>query len=706
MSDTTTTTANKNDSHARENFAIPTILGNAYPPELPNDVALNMPATEDTLGLIKVGNNLSIRPDGTLDAASGPGGGVATIKAGEGIAVDATDPNNPEVKATAASDTELGSIKVGNNLSMRPDGTLDAASGPGGGISTIKAGEGIAVDATDPNNPIVSALPVALPVANELTLGAIKVGANLSITEDGTLSGTPTGGAVAQVVSGAGIKVDSTDPTKPIVSASIASISSVGVVKVGSGLNVTDDGTISVTAVPSNNVIKILEGNNTQYTIKEEDVNLDLIFNASTSNPLIFVDGNLNYKQGSLIRVTVNSATAAQFIGINNCMLNTGGVGGGRAAGTSLFYSNNRREDYANPFSQQQAELLCISPTKWILKGNIMQMGSPYVESVTVVPDVYTPGQVLITTSPYGEDFARLFNVNYVATPVGSIKKPPVVTGSKQGSAFNKLQPPFLLKDLVEDYTYDFTVTYTTVKIPGDPPPYIEYQSINTIRFKVPGSIPKKPLNIKVKGMRGSKTLFTMDPQGYAPVWATIQAEVITENNKCITQNGDSTFVSCGFNNIDNSPYFKDCYSFNVDQFPSILPSGDKAANYNNCKVRIRLVTPGGVVGVESDQFIVNFKDGFVPPALKIKSIDKFTKVVLFDWIAPEPNYDTDKCQFLFQIFQGDTLKSTQTLRWSDTDCAFSGDYNTDYYASLSDDTYGVVGAPGPKIGFRIPAPF
>ena len=704
MSDTTTNTAQKAGSHARENFAIPTILGNAYPPELPNDVALNMPATEDKLGLIKVGNNLSIRPDGTLDAASGPGGGIATIKAGEGIAVDATDPNNPEVKATAASDTELGAIKVGNNLSIRPDGTLDAASGPGGGITTIKAGEGIAVDATDPNNPIVSALPVALPVAGELTLGAIKVGDNLTITEDGTLSGTPTGGAVAEVVSGAGIKVDSTEPTKPIVSASVATTSTVGAVKVGSGLNVTDDGTISV--VPSNNVIKILEGSNYSYTIQEEDVNLDIVFNATTSNPLIFVDGNLNYKQGSIIRITVNGANPAQFVGINECILNTGGAGGGRAAGTSLSYSSNNKADYANGFSQQQAQLLCISPTKWILKGNIMQMGNPYVESVTVVPVVYTPGQVLITTAPYGEDFARLYNVNYIATPIDSIKKPPVVTGNRKGNDFNKIQPPFLLKNLQEDYTYDFTVTYTAVKLPGDPPPYLTFNSINTIRFTVPGSIPKKPLNIEVKGMRGSKTLFTMDPQGYAPVWATIQAEVITENNKCITQNGDSTFVSCGFNSIDNSPYFKDCYSFDVDQFPSILPSGDKASNYNNCKVRIRLVTPGGLVGVESDQFIVNFKDGFVPPTLNIRSIDKFTKVVLFDWIAPEPNYDTDKCHFLFQIYQGESLKSTQTLRWSDTDAAFSGDPNTDYYASLTDDTYGVVGSPGPKIGFRIPSPF
>lgn len=55
--------------------------------------------------------------------------GVESVVAGTGIAVDNTDPNNPIISATGAP----------------------------GGIDSIVAGSGITVDATDPSNPIVSA---------------------------------------------------------------------------------------------------------------------------------------------------------------------------------------------------------------------------------------------------------------------------------------------------------------------------------------------------------------------------------------------------------------------------------------------------------------------------------------------------------------------------------------------------------------------
>ena len=92
-----------------------------------------------------------------------------------------------------ATKSTLGGVKIGDNLTISEDGTLSANVGE-----------------------------YTLPVATADTLGGIKVGNNLSIAADGTLS------AEAQP--------------------DIASASKAGVVKVGENIDVTADGTISIPA--------------------------------------------------------------------------------------------------------------------------------------------------------------------------------------------------------------------------------------------------------------------------------------------------------------------------------------------------------------------------------------------------------------------------------------------------------------------------
>tara|TARA_R110002050_G_scaffold123943_2_gene242856 strand:+ start:4720 stop:5418 length:699 start_codon:yes stop_codon:yes gene_type:complete len=59
-----------------------------------------------------------------------------------------------------ASSSVLGGIKVGNNLTIAADGTLNAAGSSGpvgtGRVDTVVGGTNITVDSTDPENPIVS----------------------------------------------------------------------------------------------------------------------------------------------------------------------------------------------------------------------------------------------------------------------------------------------------------------------------------------------------------------------------------------------------------------------------------------------------------------------------------------------------------------------------------------------------------------------
>ena len=93
------------------------------------------PATSNTLGGIKVGNNLSVTQDGTLSADAG------------------------QYELPIAGDSTLGGIKVGERLSITSSGVLSASD-----------------------------QSYTLPPATSSTLGGIKVGSNLSVTQDGTLS--------------------------------------------------------------------------------------------------------------------------------------------------------------------------------------------------------------------------------------------------------------------------------------------------------------------------------------------------------------------------------------------------------------------------------------------------------------------------------------------------------------------------------------
>lgn len=116
-----------------ENFVDATYVNNAID-------NLELPvASETVLGVIKVGDNLTIESDGTLNATGGGGGSYVL---------------------PPATETTLGGVKVGTGLHVEDDGTLSAT---GGGS-------------------------YELPVATADTLGGIKVGENLEVESDGTLN--------------------------------------------------------------------------------------------------------------------------------------------------------------------------------------------------------------------------------------------------------------------------------------------------------------------------------------------------------------------------------------------------------------------------------------------------------------------------------------------------------------------------------------
>lgn len=71
-------------------------------------------ATNNSLGVVQIGGNLSITPQGVLSANS--------------------------YSLPIASGTVLGGIKVGNNLTIDPDGTLNANASSGGTLYAFSSG--------------------------------------------------------------------------------------------------------------------------------------------------------------------------------------------------------------------------------------------------------------------------------------------------------------------------------------------------------------------------------------------------------------------------------------------------------------------------------------------------------------------------------------------------------------------------------------
>src|SRR5574344_314080 len=145
-------TANQsiNGSGSSEVYHTSSFTGNG---NIDNPLTL-VPASTTLLGGIKVGSNLSVTSDGTLNASS--------------------------YSLPIATSASVGGIKVGSNLSISSDGTLNAEAA---GTSTVQHDNSLTGEGT-------SSSPLCVTKATASQLGGIKVGSNLSVTSDGTLNAT------------------------------------------------------------------------------------------------------------------------------------------------------------------------------------------------------------------------------------------------------------------------------------------------------------------------------------------------------------------------------------------------------------------------------------------------------------------------------------------------------------------------------------
>ena len=174
-------------------------------PYLPDDYTPPV-ATVSSVGMVKPGTGMEVTADGTLNCTVTPGTG--------GITQEQADDRYLQLSGgTMAGALNMGANKI--TTTTTPIETSDVTNkGYVDGVVHVVSDE---VDGI-----IAGTTAITLPVATDVKVGGIKVGAGLEVTEDGTLS------------------VNETSVNIPV-----ATISTVGGVKVGSGLMVTSDGTLS-----------------------------------------------------------------------------------------------------------------------------------------------------------------------------------------------------------------------------------------------------------------------------------------------------------------------------------------------------------------------------------------------------------------------------------------------------------------------------
>lgn len=195
------------------------------------DAAQSLPiATQTTLGMVKVGSGLIAAVDGTLSVVGGSGGLTSVVQSGSGNAVTSlslldsgkTLQYNKDITFATPSDvtsyvTSYVTSTDKNNWNYATD--LAHTHNNKSYLDTINQGLGTSYSPTFNNlytNGSVYAsgdviaynygLAQSLPIASGSTLGLVKIGSGLTVAADGTISATGggSGGVTSVTTAGSG----------------------------------------------------------------------------------------------------------------------------------------------------------------------------------------------------------------------------------------------------------------------------------------------------------------------------------------------------------------------------------------------------------------------------------------------------------------------------------------------------------------------
>ncbi len=189
-------------------------------------------------GTLVLGSGLSVTSDGTLLVASALGGTVSQVTAGVGL-TGGTITTIGTIDLVPATASSLGGVKIGANLIIAPDGTLSALPPSTGTISGVTAGSGLVGGGTSGN------VTLSLVAASTTQFGGVQIGPGLSsggglLTLD-TASTAAYGGVVLATNSETIAGINNTKAVTPAgLAAKVASTSVPGIVQLSDSIAIPD----------------------------------------------------------------------------------------------------------------------------------------------------------------------------------------------------------------------------------------------------------------------------------------------------------------------------------------------------------------------------------------------------------------------------------------------------------------------------------
>lgn len=335
-----------------------------------------VPATNSTLGGIKVGSNLTIDSNGVLSALPPGSGTVNNITVGTGLSGGGSGPN-VSINLNAASTAQFGGVivqpsgginVVGGSISLTPAATTQI-----GGVALATSAETI----TGSNNTkAVTPAGLAAKVASTLQPGIVQLSDSVA-ANNSSLAATQTAartaylaGTAAQATANAalpkaggvmtGVITFAPSQTFPGVAFPVATTSSLGVISVGPGLQVNSSGVLStvvngtvtaVTAGPglgapasgntisTSGTLRLLPPTGTSLGGVKAGSNVSIAFDGTISVPgSNFIASNNPYPFNGYIWPAALASPSLPFPGVNGQVLtvldNVAGTIGWTSTGT------------------------------------------------------------------------------------------------------------------------------------------------------------------------------------------------------------------------------------------------------------------------------------------------------------------------------------------------------------------------------------
>ena len=333
-----------------------------------------VPATNVSLGGVKIGANLTIAPDGTLSALPPGTGTVNTINVGTGLSGGGVGPT-VTINLSPASTTQFGGVVIGAGLNV-VGGLVSVAPATTVSVGGVQLATNAEVIAGTNNTKAITPAGLAAKVASTLQPGIVQLSDSVAIS-DSTKAATQTAAFTANAAATAaqatasaalpkaggtmtGVITFSPSQTFPGVAFPKATTNSLGVISVGPGLSINSSGVLStsnvgtVTAVTcgpglgnpatggtisTSGTIRLLPPTGTSLGGVKAGANIDIAFDGTISVPgSNFIASNNPFAFNSYIFPAPLASPSQPFPGVNGQVLtvlnNVTGTVGWTSTGT------------------------------------------------------------------------------------------------------------------------------------------------------------------------------------------------------------------------------------------------------------------------------------------------------------------------------------------------------------------------------------